>query len=325
MAQATEAPATTQAEGPTQHTQNQVQLDALAKLSQPFQPNQISKLPKIWCGKCSKAPYKECDDHKKKRCDVCDSKITEAHLHLDYVGHAELTGRLLEADPLWTWEPLAFDADGLPKFDQNGGLWIRLTVAGHSRLGYGDSQGKTGPNAVKEAIGDALRNAGMRFGAALNLWSKTDMDEADAASKEMAAEPSREDRLESLYALMQKRWGHLEGLRAVKVQVGEESFHESQVQDVAGKIRLFGELIDERIRELVQAQKEQEFLRRMRNGWDTVNGNEASLAEATAKNLLDLEIPLGADKVPTRIEVVLKDRIAELSKAPAGDATRSAA
>lgn len=324
MAQATEAPATTTAEGPTSHTQNQ--LAALAKLREPFQPNQISKLPKIWCGKCNKAPFKECDTHKKERCDVCSSRITTGHLHLDYVGHAELTGRLLEADPLWTWEPLAFDADGLPKFDQHGGLWIRLTVAGHPRLGYGDSQGKTGPNAVKEAIGDALRNAGMRFGAALNLWSKTDMDEADAQSKNLAAEPSREDRLEDLYALMQKRWGHLEGLRAVKVQVGEESFHESQVQDAAGKMRLFGELIDERIRELVQAQKEQEFLRRMRNGWDSVPANEQSLAEAKAKNLLDLEVPYGADKVPTRVNDLLVNRIAELKQAAqGGDTERSAA
>lgn len=323
MAQATEAPARTTAEGPTSHTQNQ--LTALAKLSEPFLPTQISKLPKIWCGKCSKAPYKECEQHKKERCDVCDSKITTAHLHLDYVGHAELTGRLLEVDPLWTWEPLAFDADGLPKFDQNGGLWIRLTVAGHERLGYGDAQGKTGPNAVKEAIGDALRNAGMRFGAALNLWSKTDMDEADAEGKNLAVEPSREERLEALYALMQKRWGHLEGLRAVRVQVGEELFHESQVQDASGQVRLFGQIIDDRIRELVQAQKQEDFLRRMRNGWDTVNGNEQSLAEAQAKGFLDLEVPYGADKVPTRIEAVLNDRIAELKAIPGNNTERSAA
>ncbi|MFF1444087.1 hypothetical protein [Streptomyces sp. NPDC058295] len=322
MASAIEAPASTTAEGPTSHTQSQ--LTALAQLREPFQANQISKLPKITCNKCSKAPYKECEHHKKQKCDVCNSKITTAHMHLDYVGHAELTGRLLAADPLWTWEPLAFDTDGLPKFDHNGGLWIRLTVAGHERLGYGDAQGKTGPNAVKEAIGDALRNAGMRFGAALNLWSKTEMDEATAEKHNLEAQPSREDRLEDLYALMQKRWGHLEGLRAVKVQVGEESFHESQVQDVNGKIRLFGELIDERIRQLVQEEKEQEFLRRMRNGWDTVNGNEASLAEARAKNLLNLEIPAGPDKVPTRIETLLTERIAELKSAP-GHAERSAA
>jgi hypothetical protein len=39
---------------------------------------------------------------------------------------------------------------------------------------------------VKEAIGDALRNAGMRFGAALDLWHKGDLHDA-------AEEKGRED------------------------------------------------------------------------------------------------------------------------------------
>ncbi|MGW7398110.1 hypothetical protein ACWGH7_16615 [Streptomyces cyaneofuscatus] len=314
MATATEAPASVTAEGPTSHTQNQ--LTALAKMREPFDASQVSKLPKIWCGKCSKSQYKVCDDpqHKRQRCDVCAGNMTSAHLHLDYVGHAELTGRLLEADPLWTWEPMAFDQDGLPKFDKDGGLWIRLTVAGHTRLGYGDSQGKTGPNAVKEAIGDALRNAGMRFGAALALWSKTDMDEAAAEKKNLSAEPSREDRLEDLYALMQKRWGHLEGLRAVKVQVGEELFHESQVHDEHGKTCLFGELIDARIRELVQAEKFKQFLATMRPAWKAkdVAALEGLLAEARTKGFTDFTIPYGSPEVPTRVEDALVARIAEL-------------
>lgn len=321
MATATEAPATT-AEGLTQHTPNQ--LEALAKLRDPFQPNQVSKLPKIWCNKCNKAQYKVCDDHTRKRCPECDSNMTTGHLHLDYVGHAELTGRLLQADPMWTWEPLAFDTDGLPKFDPNGGLWIRLTVAGHSRLGYGDSQGKTGPNAVKEAIGDALRNAGMRFGAALTLWSKTDMDEANAQKEEMSAEPSREDRLEDLYGLMQKRWGHLEGLRAVKVLVGEEQFHESQVADATGQMHLFGELIDARIRELVAAQKLDAFLRKVRGSWDSITATEQHLVEATDKGLLDQVVPYGPDKTPTRVEDLLTERIAELKPPKDGDGAQDA-
>lgn len=314
MATATEAPASITAEGPTSHTQNQ--LAALAKMREPFDPSQVSKLPKIWCGKCSKSQYKVCDDpqHKRQRCDVCAGNMTSAHLHLDYVGHAELTGRLLEADPLWTWEPMAFDQDGLPKFDKDGGLWIRLTVAGHTRLGYGDSQGKSGPNAVKEAIGDALRNAGMRFGAALALWSKTDMDEAAAEKKNLSAEPSREDRLEDLYSLMQKRWGHLEGLRAVKVQVGEELFHESQVHDETGKTRLFGELIDVRIRELVQAEKFKQFLATMRPAWKAqdVPALEGLLAEARTKGYVDFTIPYGSPEQPTRVEDALVSRIGEL-------------
>ncbi|WP_218058261.1 hypothetical protein [Streptomyces sp. Wb2n-11] len=314
MATATEAPASVTAEGPTSHTQNQA--DALAKLREPFQPNQISKLPKIWCGKCSKSQYKVCDDHTRERCDVCAGKMTSAHLHLDYVGHAELTGRLLEADPLWTWEPMAFDADGLPKFDQHGGLWIRLTVAGHTRLGYGDAQEKTGPNAVKEAIGDALRNAGMRFGAALTLWSKTDMDEADAQKKNLSTEPSREDRLEDLYGLMQKRWGHLGGMRALKVMVGEESFHESQVRDPAGQLRLFGQIIDDRILELLDQEKTQKFMSAARSGWNDLAATEKNLEDARAKKLLDVTIPFGTPETPTRIEDLLVTRIAELKGKP---------
>lgn len=312
MATAIEAPATMQAEGPTSHTQNQ--LEALAKLREPFETHQVSKLPKIWCGKCNKAPYKVCDDHTRARCDMCASTLTTGHLHLDYVGHAELTGRLLDADPLWTWEPMAFDADGLPKFDQHGGLWIRLTVAGLPRIGYGDAQGKTGPNAVKEAIGDALRNAGMRFGAALTLWSKTDMDEAYMQRQSLAVEPSREDRLEELYALMQKRWGHLEGLRTLKTLVGGENFHESQVQDMNGQMRLFGELIDERIVTLARQAKLEDFLRRMRNGWDGITTNEQSLAEARTKGFLGDLIPFGEQKTPTRIEDMLTGRIKELKE-----------
>ena len=96
---------------------------------------------------------------------------------LDYVGHAAVTQRLLEVDPGWSWEPLALGPDGLPAYDPAGGLWIRLTICGETKLGYGDAQGKKGPNAVKEAIGDAIRNAAMRFGLALDLWAKEDISD----------------------------------------------------------------------------------------------------------------------------------------------------
>lgn len=99
---------------------------------------------------------------------------------LSYVGHAALTDRLLDADIAWAWEPLSVDGRGLPVIDDDGGMWIRLTVCGITRLGYGDAQGKTGGNAMKERIGDALRNAAMRFGAALDLWHKGDLHIDDA-------------------------------------------------------------------------------------------------------------------------------------------------
>jgi hypothetical protein len=118
--------------------------DKLQALRAPFPPHQISYLPK-------------------------------GGTKLAYVGHAALTDRLLDVDPAWTWEPLALDERGLPALDEVGGMWIKLTVCGVTRLGYGDAGAKKGGDAMKERIGDALRNAAMRFGAALELWHKGEL------------------------------------------------------------------------------------------------------------------------------------------------------
>jgi hypothetical protein len=99
-------------------------------------------------------------------------KLPTGGLQLDYVSHAWVTDRLLQVDPSWNWEPVAFDEFGLPKFDENGGLWIKLTVCGVTRYGYGEPQGRDKFDAKKGAIGNAIRNASMRFGVALDLWAK---------------------------------------------------------------------------------------------------------------------------------------------------------
>lgn len=150
-------------------------------LRAPFPNELIGKRPQPTCRQCSQAQGKVCERHQKVNCVGCGQWITSAHIHLDFVGHADITDRFLAVDPEWFWEPLAFNDQGLPAFDQNGGMWIRLTIAGVTRLGYGDAAGKTGPNAIKEAIGDALRNAGMRFGVGLDMWRKEAGDsESDA-------------------------------------------------------------------------------------------------------------------------------------------------
>ncbi|WP_395326900.1 hypothetical protein WBP06_09300 [Novosphingobium sp. BL-8H] len=152
---------------------SQIEPSPLAKLREPFAPGQISKLPK--------ETRNQIDARKSDKrlmvwnCKECGGHHHKDAVHLDYVGHAALTHRLLDTDPEWYWEPVAFGQDGLPVLDRNGGLWIRLTVLGVTRLGYGDADGKQGGNAIKEAIGDALRNAAMRFGAALDLWHKGDL------------------------------------------------------------------------------------------------------------------------------------------------------
>jgi hypothetical protein len=140
-------------------------LKALAKLREPFPANQIGKLPK-------------------------------GGIQLDFVGHGYLTARLLDVDPAWNWEPVALDVTGLPLLDEFGGLWIRLTVSGVSRLGYGDAGGKRGPDATKIAIGDALRNAGMRFGLALDLWCKGDTDAPAPPKPRTPADKARDELLD---------------------------------------------------------------------------------------------------------------------------------
>jgi hypothetical protein len=99
-------------------------------------------------------------------------KLPTGGLQLDYVSHAWVTDRLLQVDPSWNWEPVAFDESGLPKFDDNGGLWIKLTVCGVTRFGYGEPQGRDKFDAKKGAIGNAIRVAALRFGVALDLWAK---------------------------------------------------------------------------------------------------------------------------------------------------------
>jgi hypothetical protein len=114
---------------------------------------------------------------------------------LDYLGHAAVTEILLEADPLWSWEPVAFDDTGAPLIvrDASGrprALWIRLTVHGHTRLGVGTCDAKAS-DPYKELIGDALRNAAMRFGVALSLWAKEEWADASAAPEKAPAKEAR--------------------------------------------------------------------------------------------------------------------------------------
>ena len=143
------------------------------------------------------------------------NQIPKGGLKLDYVGHAALTKRLLETDLEWSWEPFSIGVDGLPKLDEAGGLWIRLTVCGITRIGYGDAGNSKGTQAVKEAIGDALRNAGMRFGAALDLWHKGDLfDLADSRGDNKNEQYKKEPRkpLSVVRTLTPEQLVRLEGI-----------------------------------------------------------------------------------------------------------------
>lgn len=160
-------------------------------LAAPFPPGQMEWLPKVLFR----------NDQDKGRCEAGSPYCADAHpcggwharaIHLTYVGHAGVTMRLNSVDPSWSWEPLAWTDHGTPLFS-DGGLWIRLTVLGQTRIGFGDAQGKGGPNAIKETIGDAIRNAAMRFGVGTYLWSKSEDAQVLAAGGEPEAVQPRQE------------------------------------------------------------------------------------------------------------------------------------
>ena len=152
--------------------------EQLALLRKPFPDHQIGKLPK------GTKAQNDCPNSEKANCKICGGWHHPRITHLDYVGHAATTDRLLDADPAWSWEPMAY-SDGLPKFDSTGGLWIRLTVCGVTRIGYGHAASATFKDIgarEKEVIGDAIRNAAMRFGCGLEFWHKGELHVEDESA-----------------------------------------------------------------------------------------------------------------------------------------------
>lgn len=104
-------------------------------------------------------------------------QLPRAGMKFDYVGHAAVTDRLLQVDPEWTWEPFAFTDTGLPYINKRGNdaiLWVRLTICGVTRPGVGIVKADSF-DCEKQLIGDAIRNAAMRFGVALDLWSREEL------------------------------------------------------------------------------------------------------------------------------------------------------
>jgi hypothetical protein len=96
-------------------------------------------------------------------------------INLAYVSHADITRILIEIDPLWSWQPVAWE-NGRPAIHVDNGtatMWATLTLLGKSMLGVGSVRADK-QDQSKELIGDFLRNAAMRFGIALSLWSKQD-------------------------------------------------------------------------------------------------------------------------------------------------------
>jgi hypothetical protein len=115
-------------------------------------------------------------------------KLPRGNIQLDYVGHAEITKILIEIDPLWDWKPLKIDDDGLPSYRVENGMAHMagaMTLLGHTRLAIGSAPHNK-QDLLKELVSDFIRNAAMRFGVALSLWSKEEWSDSPAPAKKSA-------------------------------------------------------------------------------------------------------------------------------------------
>jgi hypothetical protein len=95
---------------------------------------------------------------------------------IDFVGHAAVTDRLNSETPDWTYqvEPVVITAkDDLPHVIAVFGT---MTIDGVTRAEVGDVERMSRyGDELKKAISDFIVRAAMRFGVALDLWSKEDL------------------------------------------------------------------------------------------------------------------------------------------------------
>lgn len=119
---------------------------------------------------------------------------TNKRPELDYVSHADVTDRLLQVDPSWSWEwgvndpqtglpskalsliredRIVEGRDGREFTTSEWSLWMALTVNGVTRrdVGYAPADKD---EALKHVVSDAIRRCAMRHGVALDLWQKDD-------------------------------------------------------------------------------------------------------------------------------------------------------
>jgi len=120
-------------------------------------------------------------------------KLPKGGTTLDFVGHADVTKMLIEIDENWTWEPVAFDDQGLPAYRVENGMahmagW--MTIHGVRRLGIGSVQHNKA-DLIKELCSDFIRNAAMRFGICLSLWTKQEWDDVSAPKPTPAPAPAQ--------------------------------------------------------------------------------------------------------------------------------------
>lgn len=171
---------------------------------------------------------------------VPDPKIVgkrpQGGIQLDYVSHAEITRILIEVDPCWDWEPVAWGPDGLPAVTVVNGkahMFGKLTINGVTRMEVGSAPHNK-QELYKELVSDFLTRGAMRFGIALSLWSKQDWeDDSQPVSRPQAkqqtkqqAKPVQQTGQEQLLSPTQRQ--------QITDACAKEGFNVAQLTGVAG-------------------------------------------------------------------------------------------
>lgn len=89
---------------------------------------------------------------------------------MEFYNHAYVTADLIRHDPEWS-----FQVGSLVERGSSWELQGSMTVHGVTRACVGYAL-KSKDEPLKEAISDLIKNGAMRFGIALDLWAKGDID-----------------------------------------------------------------------------------------------------------------------------------------------------
>lgn len=156
-------------------------------------------------------------------------KLPKGGMTLDFVGHADVNKALIEIDPLWTWQPVAWDDEGMPKIKVANGvatMWGIMTIHGKQMLGVATAQANK-PDLYKELASDFIRNAAMRFGIYLSLWTKAEWEDLGATPvKPVAGKPKQETDV--------MRPAHPDSIKKFIEVCAKENLDHDQVADRAG-------------------------------------------------------------------------------------------
>lgn len=158
-------------------------------------------------------------------------KLPKGGIMLDFVGHADVNKALIEIDPLWTWQPVAWDDDGMPKIKIANGvatMWGIMTIHGKQMLGVATVQANK-PDLYKELASDFLRNAAMRFGIYLSLWTKNEWEE-QATPEKPTTRKAKADKTED----DTMRPAHPDALKKFVAVCAENNIDHDQVASHAG-------------------------------------------------------------------------------------------